>query len=256
MEFLVEFNVRIPEGTPDAEVRDREQSEAAAAANLVHRGHLVRLWKPPAALGETRAVGLYRARSEEELDRLLGGLPLNSWMEITVTPLQPHPNDPAGVPTSRVQLPGPLITAVYRLEAQLGEPIELGDTATGHQRIVPLTGGTFTGPELRGTLIPGASADWQTVLGDGTVLGDARYVLQTDSDDVLYVHSHGIRHGSPEVLARLACGEDVDPSEYTFRTATKIETGAPDFDWLNKGVFISVAGRQSGGVTYETYLVA
>jgi muconolactone delta-isomerase len=256
MEFLVEFNVTVPEGTRDAAVREREQAEAAAAANLVRGGHLVRLWKPPAAPGETRAVGLYRARSEEELDGLLGALPLNSWMEMTVTPLEPHPNDPAGAPAPGVQLPDPQITAVYRLEATLGEPIELGDTATGHQRIVPLTGGTFTGPEIGGELIPGASADWQTVLPDGTVLGDIRYVLQTGSGDVLYVQSQGIRHGSSEVLARLSRGEHVDASEYTFRTSTRIATASRDLDWLNKGVFVSVAGRQPGGVIYETHLVA
>ena len=45
------------------------------------------------------------------------------------------------------------------------------------------------------------------------------------------------------------------PSEYTFRASTKIETAAAGLDWLNKGVFISVGGRQRGGVIYETYLV-
>jgi hypothetical protein len=40
-----------------------------------------------------------------------------------------------------------------------------------------------------------------------------------------------------------------------FRTSTQIETAAAEFDWLNKGVFISVAGRQPGGVIYEVYLV-
>jgi len=57
------------------------------------------------------------------------------------------------------------------------------------------------------------------------------------------------------VLARLSHGEAVDPSEYTFRAAKQIETAAPDLDWLNKGVFISVGGRQATGVVYETYLV-
>jgi hypothetical protein len=88
------------------------------------------------------------------------------------------------------------------------------------------------------------------------VLGDIRYTLQTNRGDLLYVQSHGVRHGSPETLARLGRGEEVDASEYTFRTSTRIETAAPDLDWLNKGVFISVAGRQAGGVIYETYLVA
>jgi len=153
------------------------------------------------------------------------------------------------------RLPYPSLKRVYRLEATLGEPLDLGDVAQGRRRIVPLTSGTFTGPELNGTLLPGSSADWQVVLRDGTALGDLRYMLQTDGGDLLYVQSRGIRHGSAEVLERLARGEDVDASEYTFRTSTQIETAAPELDWLNKGVFISVGGRQPGAVIYETYLV-
>jgi hypothetical protein len=207
---------------------------------------------------------LYRAESEADMDGLLRALPLYEWMRVTVTPLEPHPNDPAvqqGGPSHRQetgvssQLPEPRLTQVYRLEATLAPPLELGETAPGHRRIVPLTGGTFSGPEMSGSLLAGASADWQIILPDGTALGDIRYVLQTSSGDLLYVQSRSIRHGSPEVLARLGRGEDVDPGEYTFRTSTRIETAAPDLDWLNKGIFISVAGRQAAGVIYETYLV-
>jgi hypothetical protein len=97
---------------------------------------------------------------------------------------------------------------------------------------VALTGGTFSGPEMSGRLLPpSASADWQIILPDGTALGDIRYVLQTDRGDLLYVQSRSIRHGSPEVLERLGRGEDVDPNEYTFRTSTEIETTASDLDW-------------------------
>jgi hypothetical protein len=152
-------------------------------------------------------------------------------------------------------LPDPHLTKVYRLEATLGAPLDLGDTPQGHRRIVPLTGGAFAGPELSGELIPGVSADWQIVLPDGTALGDIRYTLQTDGGELLYVQSRSVRHGSADVLARLGRGEDVDASEYTFRTATWIETGAPALDWLNKGVFVSVGGREAAGVIYETYLV-
>jgi hypothetical protein len=153
------------------------------------------------------------------------------------------------------QLPDPRLTQVYRLEATVAKPLDVGDIARGHRRIVALTGGTFTGPEINGTLLPGSSADWQIVLADGTALGDIRYTLQTDAGDLLYVQSRGVRHGSAEVLARLGRGEEVDASEYTFRTSTEIETAAPDLDWLNKGIFISVGARQASGVIYETYLV-
>ena len=152
-------------------------------------------------------------------------------------------------------LPEPRLTKVYRLEATLGDPQDLGETPSGHRRIVPLTGGTFRGPELQGKLLSGASADWQILLPDGTAFGDIRYTLQTERGDTLYVQSQGIRHGSAEVLARLGSGEDVDASAYTFRTSTRIESAGADLDWLNKGVFVSVAGRQPGGVIYEVYLV-
>jgi muconolactone D-isomerase len=94
MEFLVEFEVRVPEGVPASEVEVRKTAEASAAARLVDKGHLVRLWKPPAAPGQTKALGLYRADSEAQLTGLLGALPLYDWMHVTVTPLEPHPNDP------------------------------------------------------------------------------------------------------------------------------------------------------------------
>ena len=153
-------------------------------------------------------------------------------------------------------LPAPSLTLVYRLDAVLGEPLDLGEVSQGRRRrIVPLTGGTFAGPELNGKLLPGTSADWQIVLADGTALGDIRYTLQTDGGALLYVQSRGVRHGSPEVLERLGRGEDVDASEYIFRTSTQIETASRDLAWLNKGVFIGVGGRQPGSVVYETYLV-
>jgi hypothetical protein len=147
---------------------------------------------------------------------MVDALPLTGWMQVTVTPLEPHPNDAPSTP-------------------------------------VPLTGGTFSGPEITGTLLAGASADWQIALADAA-LGDIRYTLQTDGGDIFYVQSRGVRHGSAEVLARLGRGEDADPSEYTFRTSTQIETAAA-LAWINKGVFISVGGRQPGGVVYETSLV-
>jgi len=94
MEFLVEFELDVQDGTPDSEVEERVSAEAAASAALAREGHLERLWRPPAAPGERKGIGLYRADSQPQLDGLLGALPLSRWMHLSVTPLAPHPNDP------------------------------------------------------------------------------------------------------------------------------------------------------------------
>ncbi len=263
VEFLVEFQINVPEGTPEADVTDRERAEAWAAAELAAKGRLLRLWKRTGGTGESTVLGLYRADTRFQLEGWLGALPLDERMNVTVTPLEAHSNDPMNGPSRGSlrksvigpPLPEPRLNLVYRLEATLGQPLDLGETAGGHRRIVPQTGGTFTGPELSGTLVPGASADWQRILPDGTALADLRYTLQTSDGALLYVRSRGVRHGSPEVLARLAKREAVDASEYTFRTSTRIVTAVAGLEWLNKGVFISVGGRQPAGVIYETYLV-
>jgi hypothetical protein len=127
-------------------------------------------------------------------------------------------------------LPDPSLKRVNRLEATLGVPLDLGDVAQGHRRIVPLTGGTFRRPELNGTLLPRVSADWQIVLPDGTALGDIRYTVRTYDGALLYVQSRGVRHGRPEVLA--ASAEATTSTRATFwrlrnrRSEVRILSGA------------------------------
>ena len=58
------------------------------------------------------------------------------------------------------------------------------------------------------------------------------------------------------MLARLTREENVDPSEYTFRTGMTIESADPELAWVNDGVFIAVGGRRASGVSYDVYLVA
>jgi len=95
MEFLVEFEVEVPTGTPVAEVEQHQRAESAAAAKLAEDGHLVRLWRRSLVGDGTTAIGLYRADSQAALKDLLAALPLADWLRVTVTPLEAHPNDPA-----------------------------------------------------------------------------------------------------------------------------------------------------------------
>ena len=95
MEYLVEFNTTIPDDAPLPEVEQRVAGETTRVAELAAQGHALRVWKPLPEDGRRRALGLYRAASDEELEAILDSLPLRPWMEISVTALGKHPNDPA-----------------------------------------------------------------------------------------------------------------------------------------------------------------
>jgi muconolactone D-isomerase len=94
MEFLVEFELSIPDDIAESEVKEREDAEAAAAATLAREGHLVRVWRARAARGDAKVLCLYRADNLQELHDLLAALPLYRWMSVEVTTLEQHPNDP------------------------------------------------------------------------------------------------------------------------------------------------------------------
>ena len=95
MEYLVEFILTLPDDAPPAEVEQRQAGEASRVAELAAQGHALRVWRPLPEDERRRALGLYRAASDEELEAILDSLPLRPWMEISVTALGEHPNDPA-----------------------------------------------------------------------------------------------------------------------------------------------------------------
>ena len=117
----------------------------------------------------------------------------------------------------------PQLDFVFAANVTVDAPLDLGDVAKGGRRIVPITGGDFSGPRVRGEVLPGG-ADWQVLRGDGVAELEARYTLRTDDGALIYVRNHGLRHGPPEVIAALAAGQPVDPARYYFRGATFFET--------------------------------
>jgi hypothetical protein len=124
----------------------------------------------------------------------------------------------------------------------------------GGRRIVPITGGEFSGPRLRGKVIAGG-ADWQIVRTGGVAELEARYTLETDDGVLIYVRNHALRHGPAEVMAALAAGRSVDPSSYYFRGATFFETGAARYAWLMKHIIVCTGEREPAGVKLRFYQV-
>jgi muconolactone D-isomerase len=91
MEYLVTMTTHVPDGTPGQAVADVRDREAAHSSELAAQGHLLRLWRLP---GESRALGLWRARDAAEMRAVLKSLPLDAWMAVETTPLSRHPSDP------------------------------------------------------------------------------------------------------------------------------------------------------------------
>jgi hypothetical protein len=143
---------------------------------------------------------------------------------------------------------------LFRAEITLAPPQELGEAPLGRRRIIPITGGRFRGERLSGRVLPGG-ADWQIVRADGVAQLQAHYTLETDDGALVYVRNVGLRHGPPEVLARLAAGEAVDPLLYYMRTTPSFETGAEHYRWLNKLVCVATGERRKDSVALDVYEV-
>jgi len=148
----------------------------------------------------------------------------------------------------------PDLQLVFEVRGALDAPVVVGDTPVGLKRVVPILGGTFSGPEMRGTIVPGG-ADWQYVRPDGVTVVEARYLLRTDDEVLIEVHNRGIRHGPAETMQRLAAGESVDPSEYYFRATPVLTAPAGKYEWLNRNLFVCTGARYATAITLWIYRI-
>jgi hypothetical protein len=128
----------------------------------------------------------------------------------------------------------------------------VGDTPAGFRRIDVFRGGSFTGPRIRATVLGGGS-DALLRRRDGALQPDVRLTLRTDDGALIHVTYRGIRHGPPEVMARIARGEPVAPDQYYLRNAPCFETSAERYDWLNRIVAVGIGRREPDAAVYEVY---
>ena len=131
-----------------------------------------------------------------------------------------------------------------------GPPQRLGTVPHGTRSIVPVTGGDFEGPQLRGKILPGG-ADWLLLRSDGVLELDLRITLETDDHALIYMTFQGIRHASPEVIAALGRGEVVDPASYYFRTLPRFETSTERYAFLNRIITIGVGETRPDGAVHS-----
>ncbi len=148
----------------------------------------------------------------------------------------------------------PVLEFICELRAAVTAPLVVGQTPGGLRRVVNILEGSFEGPLLRGTIMPGG-ADWQILRTDGVAELHAHYVLKTDDGVLIQVRNRGLRHGPEEVRRRIAEGGSVDPSEYYFRTVPVFEAPDGAYAWLNRSVFVATAERHTASVKLRIFRV-
>jgi len=150
----------------------------------------------------------------------------------------------------RVRTPG--LVPLFELRAELADPLDFRTTPVGHRRVINIVGGAFAGTRVSGAVLAGG-ADWQVIQPNGVAVLDARYTLRAAGGELIQVTSLGMRHGPPEVMGRLARGEDVDANAYYFRTVLRFETGAAALEWMNRLIGVAAGIRTANAVELEAY---
>jgi len=148
----------------------------------------------------------------------------------------------------------PTLDFVVGLDVEVSTPVDAGDTGFGRRRIVPITGGRVAGPAFAGTILPGGS-DVQLTRPDGVAEIAARYIIATDGGGHVFIENTGLRHAPPEVMARLAAGEPVDPALVYFRSVPRFETDDEQLRWLERDHFLATGARFPDRVRIDVYRV-
>lgn len=151
-------------------------------------------------------------------------------------------------------LAAPGLARFADLNVQVTAPIEVGDTGRGVRRVIPILGGTCVARDWSARVLPGG-ADFQLLVSARMARLEARYVLETDAGDRIYVQNDAVRTAAPEVMARLVRGEPVDPADVYFRCAPRFETSAPALAWLMERVFLGTGLRRPADVVMRFFEV-
>ena len=151
-------------------------------------------------------------------------------------------NAQTNVPTETPQL-----EFVMQLNVTLDQPYSVGDIPNGRRTVIPITGGTFEGPLLKGTIINGG-ADYQIASKEGRTQIEAIYSIKTDDGIYIHVRNRGI----------ICMGKDANgnPSFY-FRAAPQFEAPVDSkYAWLNNAIFVCApAPGKQGGITLNVWKV-
>lgn len=153
-----------------------------------------------------------------------------------------------------MSLSAPDLEFFAELSVDVGVPQEVGLTVHGQRRLIPILGGAARGDGWTARVLPGG-ADYQLIVSPRLAELDARYVLETDAGDLIYVQNRALRAAAPEVTARLLRGEPVDPALVYFRCSPSFETASPALGWIAERLFIGSGVRRPERVEMQFFTV-
>lgn len=155
-------------------------------------------------------------------------------------------------------LPAPALQHVLDLTVYVAAPVEAGNVvglnSRGKRRIIPITGGAVTG-HVNGKILPGG-ADFQIVVSDTTADLDARYMIELDNGEHIFVQNRALRRGSTADIAKLGRGEPVAPETIYFRCVPTFEVSSPALEWLTQSIFVGTGARFPDHVQLSIYRLA
>ena len=151
-------------------------------------------------------------------------------------------------------LAAPGLARFADLSVQVGAPIEVGAVGHGVRRVIPILGGTCAARDWSARVLAGG-ADFQLIVNERMARLEARYVLETDAGDRIFVRNDALRTAAPAVMARLVRGEPVDPAQVYFRCAPSFEASAPSLAWLMERVFVGTGLRRPADVVMRFFEV-
>ena len=142
-------------------------------------------------------------------------------------------------------------TYIGELRIEVTGSYMLGASPLGQRRLDRLEKGHFKGPKIDAEIVAGMDL----LLGgsDGAMRPDVRLVVKLDDGETLLIVYRGVRHGPPEVMQRIAKGEQVSPHEYYLRTGMVFETASAKYDWLNRIVGVGVGRREPSAAVYDVF---
>ncbi|NIJ49710.1 DUF3237 domain-containing protein [Rhizomicrobium electricum] len=140
----------------------------------------------------------------------------------------------AGVMARAAEPETPGIAFAFEAYVTIGAAETPGPTPFGGRNRIPITGGHFEGPAIKGKVLPGG-ADWQLVRSDGAVTLEADYMIQADDGTLIHVHNHAVVSGKPGT------------PDYYLRCAPVFEAPIGKHDWLNKALFVGTVTVEPKG---------